>query len=80
MNTPELDKLHKAADSSQCCGEFLEWLLQKYELCTRNGGRLVPISAGIDKLLAEFFDIDLGKIEQEKMEVLSNLRKLSRAE
>jgi hypothetical protein len=29
---PEHEKLHKVADKSQACGEFLEWVTSKYTL------------------------------------------------
>jgi len=34
----------------------------------------VPINPDIEKLLAEYFNIDLGKVEQEKRAILENLR------
>lgn len=78
---PEHDKLHEVKkDKSQAIGEFLEWLqssrgvilgewLEGYE------DRLQPISEDIQALLAEYFEIDLDKIEEEKCQMLEEMRK-----
>lgn len=85
--TPEHDKLLQIKEKSQACGEFLDWLtnergyvLAKYhehdEDCPRrcDDEHLRPAHPRIVDLLAEFFHIDMGKIEQEKQQMLNALR------
>lgn len=88
---PEHEKLQAVVDKSQAIGTFIEWLqdvkklhLAKWtdiehedivtdeihivqELC------LEPLD--INKTLAEYFEIDLNKLEQEKRDMLEELRK-----
>ena len=74
MNTPECDKLSKIASQSQICGEFLEWVRGRHTLMQLDGTcgpRVSTVST--EKLLAEFFDINTEKLEQEKMAVLATL-------
>jgi hypothetical protein len=79
MNYPEHEKLKKIQDQSQICGEFLEWLNSEYEivLCQSRGklDLYYPCSQSREKLLAEFFDIDLDKLETEKRQMLEEMRK-----
>ena len=39
--------------------------------------RTVPIKQSIERLLAEYFDIDLDKVELERREILKDLQKAS---
>lgn len=87
---PEHEKMHAVKSRSQSIGEFLEWLRSEkgYVICERlrtsDGDEeeedddadyeLVPANLGITKLLAEFFKIDLEKIEAEKRQMLDQLR------
>jgi len=74
---PEHEKLKKINDKSQTIGEFIDWInyekdivLAKYEdYC------LFPIRTPIEKLLAEFFEIDSDKLESEKCQMLELIRK-----
>lgn len=75
--TTELDKMHGVTPRSQPIGEFLEWLsykgivLAKYE----DGATWPrPIYDTIEQLLAEHFEIDLKKIEQERRALLDYFR------
>lgn len=81
MNTPECDKLSKIASQSQICGEFLEWLRERYTL-VRLDDEWIPDRCdkiiSTKKLLAEFFDIDTEKLEQEKMAILAACRRNER--
>jgi len=80
---PEHDKLHAVKDKSQLCGEFLEWLQGKYvfaEYCTtdpEHEGELWPARVSVEKLLAEFFNINTKKLEDEKRQILEECRKNS---
>ncbi len=86
IDTPECDKLHKVTGESQTVGEFLEWLQEHKKLVLAEylgdvpgTGRyeLFPSTVSIEKLLAEYFDIDLDKVEHEKMQVLELQRELN---
>ena len=66
METSECDKLSAISDQSQSIGQFLDWLVEEYEV-------IIPKS--ITDLLAEYFDIDMEKGDQEKRSILDGLRK-----
>ena len=75
---PEHDKLHLVKDKSQTIGEFLEWLpTQGIHLCTFHyqDNQYRTAYTPITELLAKFFDIDLDKLDDEKRQMLNNLRK-----
>ena len=88
MNYPEHEKLKKVSDQSQTIGEFIDWLQNEAHYVigqykTSKGDReiLYPVHAlyvrsGLctDKLLAQYFDIDLQKIEEEKRHMLKEIR------
>jgi hypothetical protein len=79
MDTPTLDKMLEIKEQSQLCGEFLEWLQSKYamfelktpstDLYYGTGDYINP-----EKLLAEFFEIDLEKAEKEKAALLKEVK------
>lgn len=87
-NTPELEKLRSVRDQSQQIGAFIEWLnakdyvigryLSEAELETAdldiNGPNIVPIYGSIEKLLAEYFEIDLIKVEEERSKLLEQVQ------
>jgi hypothetical protein len=82
---PELAKMAKVKLEGQVIGDFLEWLRQEkdWRLCEAHqhddgcdgacnrGYELVGFST--EKLLAEFFEIDLDKVEQEKRAILDDM-------
>ena len=74
---PECDKLSAVAEESQKIGEFLEWLHYTKELliCDRDdAGTYYRYIISPEELLAEYFEIDLQKVEQEKQALLQWLR------
>lgn len=81
---PEHEKLRAVKDRSQTIGEFLEeWCAaRRMALCelvdVGSGGEpvleYVPVY-NTTRLLAEFFEIDLDRIEAEKRTMLDLLRK-----
>lgn len=85
METPELDKMHAVHGKSQAIGEFLEWLTfekgwtlaewKKTEYADDFHNELWPTSYSIEKLLAEYFEIDLEKTEIERRALLEEIRK-----
>lgn len=68
-------------EQSELCGEFLDWFLYKYIAFEKKQKRESPFvnadGAGDyinkEKLLAEFFDIDLNEAEREKESILKSL-------
>jgi len=87
---PELAKIAAVQEHSQLIGEFLEWLQYKKKIefckphyhdkecekigCRLRDGEFLPTSFKIQELLAEFFSIDLKKAEEEKRQLLKELR------
>lgn len=84
---PEHEKLAAVAGESQVIGEFLdshdhpyvlaEWV-RVYEdeqgnLRELAESRLIPAQKSIQQILADYFDINLQKIESEKRQMLSAL-------
>jgi hypothetical protein len=79
---PEHEKLGKIKDQSQAVGEFLEWAssgIRDYRICEfdRSLDRWFPIMISTEKLLAEFFGINLDRLEKEKLAMLDELRALN---
>ena len=79
--TPELEKIASVRDESQKLGEFIDWLRNEkgLEIATwipdvYSGDRLVPANVNTEKLLADYFKIDLDKAEEERQAVLSHIR------
>ena len=87
---PEHEKMREVVDRSQSIGEFLDWLRDEkgIALCkwqdtihhSEEMGDYTPegyyvVKDGPEKLLADFFDIDLDKIEKEKQAMLDALQK-----
>lgn len=76
--TPELDKMKAVQSESQIIGRFIE------EMSGRSPGmilaayddrdRLWPVTHSIEKILAEYFDIDLVKVEKERRAILESIR------
>jgi hypothetical protein len=75
---PECEKLAQVAVKHGAIYEFIKWLneIKKIHLC-KYGERdlLWPITTSTEKLLAEYFELDLNKIEQERKQILENMRK-----
>lgn len=77
---PECEKLAKVSEESNRIGDFLSWLSQKdVVLAEWEIDWLIPSSyrlsdSGINKLLAEYFEIDLNKVEKERRALLEWLR------
>lgn len=79
--TPTLDRMVEIQEQSQLCGEFLDWFLGKYTVFDRKQKRENPFADVMgngdyinkEKLLAEFFDIDLVEAEKERQAILDNI-------
>ena len=84
-NTPTLDRMLEIQEQSQLCGEFLEWLQSKYSMYDKKIKRESPFIdvmrdtgdyINTEKLLAEFFDIDLEEADKEKSMLLEAERNM----
>lgn len=81
IETPTLDRMVEIQEQSQLCGEFLDWFLRKYTVFDRKQKRKSPFADVMgngdyinkEKLLAEFFDIDLVEAEKERQAILDNI-------
>jgi len=80
-NYPMLEKMKAITNESQICGQFLEWLQTKYFMISHEERfNEAYVSVGfssfinIEKLLAEYFDIDLEEAEREKRELLDQIK------
>lgn len=76
----EHDKLSAISDESQAIGEFLE--MCGYTLCeldevSYTRPRFVPVAKSMQQILADYFEIDLSKIETEKRAMLDAIREMS---
>lgn len=82
--TPELDKMLVVRVRSQAIGEFLEWLADTkgYGIYSEddaedqegNMQRLYFRAPNTEQLLAEYFEIDLKKVEKERRAILKELQ------
>lgn len=74
---PEHEKLAVVQERSQACGEFLDWLVNERRLVVAEYGEygLVAFCGGTQKLLAEFFEIDERRLEEEKRAMLEEIRR-----
>lgn len=81
LKTPTLNRMLEIQEDSQLCGEFLDFLLNKFSLFDKKQTRETPymdvMGAGDyinkEKLLAEFFDIDMEEVEKERQMILKSL-------
>lgn len=82
MKYPEHEKLEAIKDKSQSIGEFIEWLNRKKGIYLGKWSHFGKPEEGFDamfaaresieNLLAEYFEIDLVKLEKEKRQMLSH--------
>ena len=81
IETPTLDRMIEIREQSQLCGEFLDWFLKKYTVFERKH-RESPFADVMgngdyinkEKVIADFFDIDLDEAEREKDILLQIIR------
>ncbi len=75
---PECEKMLAIKDKSQAIGEFLDWLAESehIHLCEWFGDDdyLGYARERTETLLAKFFGIDQDKVEQERRNMLAELR------
>lgn len=81
IETPTLDRMIEIQEQSQLCGEFLDWFLAKYTVFKTKQSRAredINVMGSGDyinkeKLLADFFGIDLEEAERERQAILDTL-------
>ncbi len=88
---PEHEKMKAVKVESQAIGGFIEWLgeqgleLAKFHKCGKGcnrdcrreeNGTLESHRYNIQSILAQYFEIDLDKIEQEKRAMLATVREV----
>lgn len=72
---PEHEKMKVVQDDSQVIGDFIEWLYSRdFSICELDGNSFYRTHYSIERLLASYFNIDLKKIEQEKLTMLNSLK------
>lgn len=72
MSYPECEKMQSVKDKSQIIGAFLEDC--GYTLCEFDKyGQYMPVAGTIEQILAEYFEIDMKKVEEERRQILANL-------
>lgn len=83
VETTECARLAAVSDHSQRIGEFLHWLQANrtpaLTLCAvsedSEDDRYYPARVRIETLLAEYFKIDLNKVERERRALLEGIRR-----
>lgn len=78
MNYPEHEKLKAVQPDSQKLGEFLEWLqAQGWVIAQWDNEELGHIGYTTQQILAQYFEINLKKVEEEKRAMLEHQRRLN---
>jgi hypothetical protein len=80
--TPELDKQRKVIESGEVdtLGNFYDWLqgegyhIAEYVDVGYRDDRLAIVPLSPERLFANYFDIDLNKIETERRAILEKIR------
>lgn len=75
---PECEKLNKVSSESQVIGRFLEWLEGEKELVIGKFNSiddLLPTALPIESLIADFFNIDMKKVEEEQRQMLRDIKR-----
>ena len=74
--TPELDKMKAVQAESQTIGAFLDAISQKEMILAEydDKDRLFPVHKSIEQILADYFEIDLVKVEKERCAILDHIR------
>lgn len=80
---PEHAKQATVLEKTQAIGEFLDespYVLAEYrEVEGYRDPQLVPAAKSIEQVLADWFGIDLGRIEDEKRQMLAAIAEANRA-
>ena len=78
----EIEKLHKSRNNIQIIHDFLEWAMKEKIMVLSSpdpsdpeGNTYIPNFEAKIKLVAEYFKIDLDKLDAERQALLGELRK-----
>ncbi|TXH19655.1 MAG: hypothetical protein E6R03_00270 [Hyphomicrobiaceae bacterium] len=76
MKYQQHEKLNTVKDQSQAIGDFLEWLHSEKGIILASYGNsdsnlLTPDGTAKERLIAEYFEIDLDALEAEKRAMLA---------
>lgn len=76
MKYQQHEKLNTVKDQSQAIGDFLEWLHSEKGIILASYGNsdsnlLTPDGTAKERLIAEYFEIDLDALESEKRAMLA---------
>ena len=84
MSTPNLDRLREVKNESEIISPFLDWMRQRFTMydntiARSDDDRYMPVDGPGDyinpeKLLADYFGIDLQEMEKERAAILDSLR------
>jgi hypothetical protein len=86
LKTPELDKMTEVHEKSNVIGGFLDWLQNSRDprlfICEldQDAEQFYPPNLSIEKLLAEYYNIDLNKVEKERRDLLDYIRQQNNKE
>ncbi len=76
--TPECDRLNAEAARHRIIGDFIEWMgEQGYSICKMveqkgwGSSPYLPVDKRTEQVLADFFEIDLNKVEDERRAYLA---------
>jgi hypothetical protein len=74
----ECEKLNSVQEKSQPIGEFIDWMQNRGFVISSydEDGNLYPCRISINLFLAQYFEIDLDKVEQERRALLEWLREV----
>lgn len=84
---PEHAKLNGVKEQSQFIGSFLDWSEEQGYLfvervedirSTEDEPVMIRVNKSIQQLLADYHGIDLQKLEQEKLKMLEECRKINK--
>lgn len=78
---PEHQKLKAISDKSQCVADFWDYMEQQGIVFAERGENsqfLYHTMKNKRDFIAEFFDIDMNKIEAEKRAMIEDLQKINR--
>ena len=78
-DTPELDKQHKVINSGEAgkVQDFLDWLLDDQRVVLAawdDEDCLQPLMTRREQIMADYFKIDLDKLEAERRALLEQIR------
>lgn len=75
---PELEKLRQVSEESRTISSFMEWAEYKgYRLVRTHeeDGATFEFSVNVEQAMAEYFEIDMAKVEAERRELLAKVRR-----